>query len=196
MLKYVIGIKRREKLRENLYPIIEKYEKEILNKEQENVILSHKELNEYIRTNEMLLKTKYGVISIASLECKQGGNGVVFFGKMSDVEVAVKFLIKNTRDKLNRFLCEYGNVILKLGEYEGIVRMFFYDEIVINNHAYPMICMKKYASKLCYNETISEDEIINTILEIAKESTINTNEKVGDGTTTTLVLLQSIYNNI
>lgn len=41
----------------------------------------------------------------------------------------------------------------------------------------------------------SEDLIINTILEIAKESSIKTNEKVGDGTTTTLVLLQSIFKN-
>lgn len=41
----------------------------------------------------------------------------------------------------------------------------------------------------------SEDEVINTILEIAKEASIKTNENVGDGTTTTLVLLQSIFNN-
>lgn len=41
----------------------------------------------------------------------------------------------------------------------------------------------------------SEDQVINTILELAKEASIKTNEKVGDGTTTTLVLLQSIYNN-
>lgn len=41
----------------------------------------------------------------------------------------------------------------------------------------------------------SEDPIINTILEIAKEASIKTNEKVGDGTTTTLVLLQSILKN-
>lgn len=40
----------------------------------------------------------------------------------------------------------------------------------------------------------SDDEAINTILELAKESTIRTNESVGDGTTTTLVLLQSIFN--
>ena len=40
----------------------------------------------------------------------------------------------------------------------------------------------------------SEDEVINTILELAKESSIKTNDIVGDGTTTTLVLLQSIYN--
>lgn len=41
----------------------------------------------------------------------------------------------------------------------------------------------------------SEDEIVNTILEIAKEASLKTNETVGDGTTTTLVLLQSIMNS-
>ncbi len=40
----------------------------------------------------------------------------------------------------------------------------------------------------------SEDEIVNTILEIAKEASLKTNETVGDGTTTTLALLQSIMN--
>lgn len=40
----------------------------------------------------------------------------------------------------------------------------------------------------------SEDEAVNTILELAKEASIKTNETVGDGTTTTLVLLESIYN--
>ncbi len=39
----------------------------------------------------------------------------------------------------------------------------------------------------------SEDEVINTILTIAKEASIKTNELVGDGTTTTLVLLGAIY---
>ena len=39
----------------------------------------------------------------------------------------------------------------------------------------------------------SEDPIINTILELAKEASIKTNETVGDGTTTTLVLLESLY---
>lgn len=41
----------------------------------------------------------------------------------------------------------------------------------------------------------SEDPITNTILELAKEASIKTNDNVGDGTTTTLVLLQSIFNN-
>ena len=39
----------------------------------------------------------------------------------------------------------------------------------------------------------SDNRIINTILELAKEASIKTNETVGDGTTTTLVLLESIY---
>lgn len=39
----------------------------------------------------------------------------------------------------------------------------------------------------------SEDETKNAILEIVKEASIKTNEEVGDGTTTTLVLLESIY---
>ncbi len=39
----------------------------------------------------------------------------------------------------------------------------------------------------------SDDEVINTILELAKEASIKTNLNVGDGTTTTLVLLQKIF---
>ncbi len=40
----------------------------------------------------------------------------------------------------------------------------------------------------------SDDEVLNTILGLAKEASIKTNTNVGDGTTTTLVLLQKIYN--
>lgn len=39
----------------------------------------------------------------------------------------------------------------------------------------------------------SEDEGIKTILEFIKEASVKTNEVVGDGTTTTLVLLESLY---
>lgn len=39
----------------------------------------------------------------------------------------------------------------------------------------------------------SDDKEINTILELAKEASIKTNETVGDGTTSTLVLLEAIY---
>ena len=39
----------------------------------------------------------------------------------------------------------------------------------------------------------SEDKCVNSILEIIKEASLKTNELVGDGTTTTLVLLKSIF---
>lgn len=39
----------------------------------------------------------------------------------------------------------------------------------------------------------STDPVMNSVLEIIKESTLKTDELVGDGTTTTLVLLQSIF---
>lgn len=39
----------------------------------------------------------------------------------------------------------------------------------------------------------SDDEVIGAILEIIKEASIKTNDVVGDGTTTTLVLLESLY---
>lgn len=41
----------------------------------------------------------------------------------------------------------------------------------------------------------SDDPVVNVILELAKEAAIKTNEVVGDGTTTTIVLLQSIFEN-
>lgn len=44
------------------------------------------------------------------------------------------------------------------------------------------------------NNIESEDKANNTILEIVKEASLKTNEISGDGTTTTLVLLQSIFN--
>lgn len=42
-------------------------------------------------------------------------------------------------------------------------------------------------------EISSSDKVINAILDVIKEATLKTNEKVGDGTTTTLVLLKSIF---
>lgn len=159
---------RREKLRKELYPIIDIYEQKILNNKTqiETGKLSIREINNYLKANNLYLKTKYGKILISNLESKSGGNGTVYFGKMAEVDVAVKFLINNTKQKLNRFLCEYGNVILKLSEKDGIVKMYFYDEIVINNNIYPLICMKKYNGKLCYSEEYSENEIIDIVKQI------------------------------
>lgn len=45
------------------------------------------------------------------------------------------------------------------------------------------------------NAVESENKIINTILTIIKEAALKTNNKVGDGTTTTICLLESIFLN-
>lgn len=155
-----------QEIRENLYPIIDMYEQLLLNAPVSDGKTSIKELNNYLKLNESQLKTKYGTISILSLETKSGGNGTVYFGNMSGENIAVKVLINNTKEKLNRFLCEYGNVILKLSEKDGIVKMHFYDEIVVNNNKYPIICMKKYDNKLLYKEDYSEDEIIDIVKQL------------------------------
>ena len=166
MQKYGGYQDRREKLKENLYPIIDMYEQQILDLGISDSKISVKDLNNYLKNNKMQIKTKYGIINILNLESKSGGNGTVYFGNMSGEDVAVKVLINNTKEKINRFLCEYGNVILKLSEKDGIVKMYFYDEIVINNNICPIICMKRYETKLKYNEDYTEDEIIDIVKQI------------------------------
>ena len=168
MQKYGGYKERRDKLREELYPIIDRYKQKIVNNKTHIATqkLSIREINNYLKINNLYLETKYGKIQIYNLDSKSGGNGTVYFGKMSGIDVAVKFLVNNSKEKLNRFLCEFGNVILKLTEKDGVVKMFFYDEAVINNNIYPLICMKRYTGKLEYNENYSEDKIIDLVKQI------------------------------
>lgn len=64
------------------------------------------------------------------------------------------------------------------------------NNVLINNELAPFITN----DGVTIAESIaSEDKIVNTILEIIKEASLKTNELVGDGTTTTLVLLKSIF---
>ena len=64
--------------------------------------------------------------------------------------------------------------------------------IINNNESAPFITNDGVTIAANIND---EDEIINTILSIIKESAIKTDSDVGDGTTTTIVLLESIYKN-
>lgn len=65
------------------------------------------------------------------------------------------------------------------------------NNVIINNSTfYPFITN----DGVTIAENIeSDDVIINTILTLLKEASIKTDETVGDGTTTTLVLLESIF---
>ena len=65
------------------------------------------------------------------------------------------------------------------------------NNVLINNDLNPFITN----DGVTIAESISsEDKVVNSILEIIKEAALKTDELVGDGTTTTLVLLKSIFN--
>lgn len=160
---------RREKLREEIYPIIDLYDSNVLmskNNKKDNLGITAKEINSFIKSNNMSITCKYGKISFENLESKSGGNGFVLFGKFQKKDVALKFLTNNNSSKMNRFLCEFGNVIVSLNDVQGIVRMFFYDEVLIGGKMCPFICMKKYDSELKYDENRSEKEIIDIFKQI------------------------------
>ena len=40
----------------------------------------------------------------------QGGNGLVYLAKINEKEIAIKFLISNSKSKINRFKSEYFNM--------------------------------------------------------------------------------------
>ena len=65
------------------------------------------------------------------------------------------------------------------------------NNVIINNTLSPYITND---GATIARSISSSDKRVNAILEIVKEASLKTNEEVGDGTTTTLVLLQSIFN--
>lgn len=118
-------------------------------------------LNKYLKENFKKIQTKYGTIELENLQTKNGGNGAVYFGKMADTDVAIKFLVRDSKDKSNRFLCEYINVVMKLQGEDGIVKYYFYDELDLDGEIYPYICMKKYNGFLEYDENITEERLLD-----------------------------------
>ena len=87
MQKYGVYQERRDKLREDLYPIMEIYEQKVLNsKIQTNSNkLSIREIN------NLYLKTKYGKILISNLESKSGGNCTIYFGRWQMLVLQLSF---------------------------------------------------------------------------------------------------------
>lgn len=108
----------------------------------------------------------YGKIKGISLESKSGGNAVVYFGNLNNSDVAIKFLLNIDESKRKRFLYEFINVIMKIDNYDGIVKQFFYDEIIIKNKKVPIIVMKKYVDCLKFIVDIEQDELISKFTQI------------------------------
>ena len=159
---------RRERIKETFYPLLDYLESKIDISEQTEMF-NQKKLNDYLRLNNYTIKTFYGNITDISItETAAGGNGIVYFGKLNNHDVAIKFLLKNDKNKRNRFLCEFLNVIIGIDNNEGIVKQYFYDEIVLDGCKVPIIVMKKYSNHLEYIDKISQDELISKFDQLAK----------------------------
>ena len=79
----------------------------------------------------------------------QGGNGLVYGGVQNNQEVAIKFLVEDSRSsKLQRFKAEYFNINL-LEERSNIVNYINYEEIPLEDgYLIPAIIMKRYDKSL------------------------------------------------
>ncbi len=156
---------RRERLKEIIYPLIdykEENEELTINKGK----ITQKELNDFIRTNNYILKTVYGDLKNISLNAKSGGNGIVYFGTLNKTDVAIKFMLNTDSKKKKRFLCEFINVIMGIDNYENIVKQYFYEEIKISGQKIPIIVMKKYINHLEYKDNISQNELVSSFSQI------------------------------
>ena len=88
----------------------------------------------------------------------QGGNGLVYLAKINGKEVAVKFLISDSKRKITRFKSEYFNTNYLKNELCNVVNMIHYDELKIRDGIIvPYIIMSKYSKNLKkYKEKKSE----------------------------------------
>lgn len=79
----------------------------------------------------------------------QGGNGLVYAGIQNNEEVAIKFLVEDTKSsKLERFKAEYFNVNL-IEDRTNIVNYINYEEIQFEDgYLIPAIIMKRYDKTL------------------------------------------------
>lgn len=157
---------RRERIKEILYPIIDLLE-EKENMETEYGRINQKDINDYLKENNYTIETTYGSIKEIPTTSSSGGNGLVYYGKLNKNDVAIKFLANSDSKKRNRFLCEFINIVMKIENYEGIVKQYFYDEIVIGKHKVPFIVMKKYSNHMQYKENVSQDYLIACFSQIA-----------------------------
>ncbi|MBK8724319.1 MAG: protein kinase [Saprospiraceae bacterium] len=112
----------------------------------------------------------------------QGGNGIVYSGKILDKNIALKFLISdatgNTLEtKTKRFLAEYFNIVT-VDNSSGIVKYIDYDILHFNDLEgdviIPVILMKEYKSSLKKISPIKDSKVFIALFNFL----INTIEKI------------------
>ncbi|MGE7686747.1 serine/threonine protein kinase [Peribacillus simplex] len=106
-----------------------------------------KRISRFIKQNKGSINLSLGEISDLE-QIGQGGNGLVYGGIQNNQEVAIKFLVQDSRSKLQRFKAEYFNINL-LGDRSNIVNYINYEEIPLENgYLIPAIIMKRYDKAL------------------------------------------------
>lgn len=102
----------------------------------------------YLKDNEGI-EYEFGKINIKlSDRIGQGGNGLVYSGKINDIEIAIKFLVGHNSNKYTRFKAEYFNINLVRDEMINIVNNIHYGELIVEDAIFPYIVMKKYSKSL------------------------------------------------
>jgi serine/threonine-protein kinase len=114
----------------------------------ENHINDERCLINYIRENGGI-ECEFGKIAIITSEkIGQGGNGLVYIGRINGIEIAIKFLIHYNSNKYLRFKAEYFNINLIKDRIKNSVNNIHYGELKINENIFPYIIMKKYSKSL------------------------------------------------
>lgn len=127
-----------------------------------------KRFSKYIKDKNKIITLTLGEVELIEI-LGQGGNGIVYSGKILDEIIALKFLIteatgKILKTKTSRFLAEYFNVVT-IEDSKGIVKYIDYDILNFEDEegsvVIPVILMKKYDSSLVkLQETKNKDEFI------------------------------------
>ena len=89
-------------------------------------------LSKYIKENHGI-PSSLGTIEITNITpLGEGGNGVVYEGTMNNAELAIKFLLNSSTQKLNRFKSEYLNTSYYSHILKNIVTYVHYDTLCID----------------------------------------------------------------
>lgn len=119
----------------------------------------------YIKLQGNKINTSLGEITLLK-NIGQGGNGLVYSCMINNVNLAVKFLVSDTKGstlatKEKRFLAEFFNVML-LEDKSKIVKYISYDKIVVSDEGcdvqIPLIIMDLYESSLKSSENKLDED--------------------------------------
>lgn len=124
-----------------------------------------KNLIKYINSHQGMLTTLGKLQFTNSDRIGQGGNGLVYLATINEKEIAIKFLISDSKRKHIRFKSEYFNTNYIRNDLCNIVNMIHYDELEIDDGiVVPYIIMSRYSKNLKKyrneKDEINEEEFI------------------------------------